>query len=295
MTKVNAINNSKGPARTWSKKNGKNASPRRPVGSKELKRHIRDFEAAMAPKKQQGALSKQTQDYQSSPQQTKSLDEPDQRLDEPDQRDDISDGAVGSEGPYPGGRQQDAWAHRGRYGKMEEPAPDQPANLDKADCDWGQDDLDPNDGYGERTEMVEPLPPPELRVGDGVEPSDFRASDQQPRVDFKRYQDIIDKITVNSNLQNDSKDVNIKFTDETLDGAQVVITKSGDKVKVRWMTNSGSVYRLLTKQRFQLQQHLYGHLGIRSDVSVDFKKEAKPRFARPKKASRSTRFQKQKS
>jgi hypothetical protein len=245
-----------------------------------MKRQIRDFEAAMASKKQQDALSKEKQDHETKAQQTTSLNEP-------DQRDDCFEDTVSSNEPYPNSRQQDA---------LEPDNSDwQPAEMDETKGYWEQHDLDPNDGYGERTELVEPLPAPELGSKDGVEPTDLGNTDPQPRVDFKRYQDIIEKITVSSNLQDDSKDVNIKFTDETLDGAQVMITKSGDRVKVRWLTDSGSVYRLLTKQRFQLQQHLYGHLGIRSDVSVDFKKESKPRFARQKATDRSSPAQTQKS
>jgi hypothetical protein len=154
-----------------------------------------------------------------------------------------------------------------------------------------EDEFDPDCGYEGRWEPIDPdqLPDPMFRADIQAEPSVIKTTGEQPDIDLQRYQDIIEKITVEHTLPDDPKEVKIKFDDETLDGARVEISKNGDKIKIRWQTSSGSVYRMLTKQRFQLQQHVYGHLGIKSEVSVDFKKELKPRSAQQKVGSRSMR------
>jgi hypothetical protein len=152
-------------------------------------------------------------------------------------------------------------------------------NTHSSSCE--HDGFDPEDMHGGQGELLEPcqLADHILGAGNQLESFYLPATDDHVRIDFQRYQDMIEKIAVNDTLPDNLKDVNIKFNDETLDGAQVTISKKGDRVKIRWQTTSESVYRLLSKQRFQLQQHVYSHLGIKSDVSVDFKKELKQPLA----------------
>jgi hypothetical protein len=245
MTKTSSLRTSADAVHTWDKAGGKNTQRRWPAKSKSLNGQARYFEAAMAADKQQNSLSKKKRDCEAVARQTKILNE----LDE---RGDFFDGMGSSDDARSGFRKQD--------------------------------DLEAEHGYAKREELAEPPALSELmlRFGHQVEPSDAHAPDQQPRVDFQRYQDIIEKIEVSRTLPDGPKDVKIEFSDETLNGAQVTISKSGDRVKIRWLTGSGSVYRLLAKQRFELQQHLYRHLGIKSDVAVDFKKELRPRLDRKK-------------
>jgi hypothetical protein len=232
------------PERALEKGRGRNARYRYPTTSKGFNKRIREFEAAMASDKQETEYKKKRGD-EASPKQTKTLEE----LDE-----------------------------KGEFLKSIIRSEDVHSNLRK------EDDHDPDCRHEGRWEPVEPchLPEPMYRSGNQAEPSAKPTTGDQPRIDFQRYQDIIEKITVNDTLPDDPKEVNIKFEDETLQGARVAISKNGDKVKIRWQTDSGSVYRMLTKQRFQLQQQVYGHLGIKSEVSVDFKKKLKPQFAQQK-------------
>jgi hypothetical protein len=292
MTKINALNNSKKPASAWNPAGRQNTHHRRSARSKNLTKQMRDFEAAMASKKQQGGLSKPKPEHEAKPEQTKPLDEP-------GQRDRFAEGVNRSGSTFHPLQEHDTLEPDNSYGKKKTEGLSancrQAAEFDQDTGCLEQTDLDLHGGYEEEIELAASGLPPDMRIEDRAEPLDLRTTDQPARVDFQRYRDIIEKISVNTDLQDNSKDVNIKFTDKTLDGAQVMISKSGDRVRVRWITSSGSIYRLLSKQRFDLQQHLYGHLGIKSDVSVDFKKESRPRFARQKATGRLLRFQTPKS
>lgn len=256
MTKSSSLNSLVGPERTWDKGRGRNTRYRLLTKSKSLNKQIRTFKAALASDEKEDATRK-NQDSKAKLKHTKPVDE----LYE---NGNLFESAISSDDVHSRSRKED--------------------------------DFDPDCGYEGRWTPLEPYPllDPMFRADNQEKPSAIRTTDEQPRIDFQRYHDIIEKITVNHMSPGDPEEVNIKFEDETLDGARVVITKNGDKIKIRWQTSSGSVYRMLTKQRFQLQQHVYSHLGIKSDVSVDFKKALKPRSAprsaRQKNVGRSMQF-----
>jgi hypothetical protein len=245
MTKSSPLSYRMDSKSTWDKGRDRNTRQLRPTKSKGLQKQIHAFQAAMASGKPETA-SKKKQDSEANPEQVKILNER-------DEKGDCFKGAISSDRVH-----------------------SSPQKEDDVDSDCG------NEGRGEPIGTSQ-QPDPVYGAGHQKEPSIMGTTRQQPRIDFQRYQDIIDKISVNHASAGDPKEVNIKFKDETLDGARVVISKNGDKIKIRWQTTSESVYRMLIKQRLGLQQHVYGRLGIKSEVSVNFKKTLKPRFAHKKR------------
>jgi hypothetical protein len=235
MTNTRSVNYAIDPERDWDKVRLRNARDRLPPKSKGLNKKINEFEAAMASDKTHENVSKKKQDRKENPVQTANMSE------------------LNEKGEF--------------YEDVTNKGDDRSSHTK-------EDDLDTAHGYVELevpTELSR-LSDFGLMGGHHNEPAVSTAINHQPRIDFQHYQEIIERISVYHTLPNDPNEVKIKFKDKTLDGAQVVILKKGDRIQIRWQTTSESIYRLLTKQRVQLQQHVYGHLGIKSEVSIDLKK-----------------------